>query len=323
MSNLKVLGVSSYAPEGVISNHDLTKIVDTSDEWIKTRTGISNRRIVKAEDGCELAFRASEEALKKANLTADDIDLIIVSSTAPDYHIPTVACKVQGMLGAKNAVAFDINAACSGYVYALKIAKQFAFDCKYKNILIICSEVLSKIVDWNDRNTCVLFGDGACATILQNNSEKENVISVEIFSDGSQWEALTCKSRSINNPLREHVKENNYIDMDGKSIFKFATRIITEGIKDLLDKNNISIDDIKYIVPHQANTRMFEYCAKKLNIDLSKFYINIQEYGNTSSASMGIALNEIIDKGLLNRGDKIILVGFGGGLTWGYALVEY
>jgi 3-oxoacyl-[acyl-carrier-protein] synthase III len=323
MNFVKIIGTGRYTPENIVTNNDIAEFLDTSDEWIRTRTGISERRISKNENVGELGLKASKEALKKAGLDGSELDLIIVATTAPDYYMPNIASRLQKDLGAKKAVGFDITAACSGLIFALKTAKQFMQDDKYENVLIVGTEVLSKIVNWQDRNTCVLFGDGASALVLKRDENKNGVISVDIGSDGEKNEVLTCKARNINNCLNSEGNEIDFIDMNGKEVFKFAVNIIHKSVDKILRENNLTKEDIKYVVPHQANIRIIQFAAKKLGIEMEKFYVNLDRYGNTSSASIGIALDEMVDKNMLQKGDKIVLVGFGGGLSWGAALIEW
>lgn len=317
----KIIGIGSYFPENKISNDDLSKIMDTSDEWIFKRTGIKNRRLTTGENTSDLGAEAAIRAIKDANLTPLDIDLIIVSTTSPDCLSPSTAAIIQKIVGAKNAACFDILAACTGFIYCLKIGSSFIESGAYKNILIIGAEVLSKIMDWEDRNSCVLFGDGAGAVVISS-SEDYGIESVHIGTIGEKNELIYCKSHPLNNPYyKEDLDTFDKISMDGKEVFKFATSIIPQEVNYILGEKGLNIDDIKYIVPHQANVRIIESAAKKLDVSKDKFYINLDEYGNTSSASIPIALDEMDKKGLLNNGDKLIIVGFGGGLTYGAALI--
>lgn len=323
MFEVKILSTGSYAPENIISNTDLSKLVDTSDEWIISRTGIKERRISKGENTSDIAAKASERALQKSGLSPEEIDLIIVATATPDCFVPSTACIVQDRLKAVNATCFDISAACTGFIYAVNIATQFIKSGQSKNALVIGSEVLSKIVDWEDRNTCVLFGDGAGAAVLQR-SDTKGIISEYTGSDGSGGKFLLCDTLSLNNPyFEEALPIQNTLSMNGREVFKFASRIIPHCIDKVLEKSGHSLEDIKYIVPHQANINIIEYAAKKLKLDKSKFYINLDRFGNTSGASIPIALDEMNDNGMLNKGDKIIVVGFGGGLTFGAILIEW
>ena len=319
----KFLSVGAYAPEHIVTNEDLSKIMDTSDEWISTRTGIKERRISKNEDCSDLAFKAGKNALEKSGLTAEDLDLIIVATVSPDMFFPSVGCLVQDKLGAVNATAFDISAACSGFTYGCIIANSMIKTGDYKTALVIGSEVLSKILDWEDRSTAVLFGDGAGAAIITK-SETEGIIAGVTSSNGSKGSALTCGAFDVKSPFSEvdDIKKKN-LEMNGREVFKFATGAMVDNINALLNKTGISLDDVKYIVPHQANVRIIDYVSRKINQPLDKFYMNLERYGNTSSASIPLVLNEMDEKGLLQKGDKIILVGFGAGLTSAALIINW
>lgn len=321
MKEVKVIGFGGYAPKKVVTNDYLSSIVETNDEWIRSRTGIKERRISEGENTSDIAFKAAKEALDRAGISPEEIDLIIVATTSPDYFTPSTACLVQAKLGAVNALSFDIAAACSGFIYGLNIASQFIKTGQCKYALIIGAEVLSKILDWTDRNTCVLFGDGAGAAVLAE-SQIPGIISIYSGSDGSKGQFLECPALPVNNLFAADDKTKSVVTMNGKEIFRFAVKIIPEGVQKVLDSSGIKLEDIKYIVPHQANYRIIETAAKKLGINEDKFYLNLDKYGNTSAASIPLALNEMWEKNLINKGDRVILVGFGGGLTWGAALIE-
>lgn len=323
MQGIEIKGFGSYVPKHVVTNDDLSKIVDTNDEWISTRTGIKERRISQGEDTSVLATSAAENAMKKANISAEDIDLIIVATVSPDCFCPSVSCIVQKNIGAKNAMAFDINAACSGFIFAFQTASSL-LKCNdnFNNALIIGAEVLSKITNWEDRSTCVLFGDGAGAAIISKTDSKK-VLRFFSKSEGEKGEALEIGARNVQNPfIREYLEKYPYIKMDGGAIFRFASLVIVKAVKKLLDEENLSLDDIDYIIPHQANARIIAYAAKKMHVGIDKFYLNLDKFANTSSATIPIALSEMQDKNILKEGMKIIMVGFGGGLTYGSALVE-
>lgn len=321
MKEVKILSFGGYVPERIVTNDDLMNVVETSDEWISRVTGIRERRISEGDNTSDLATKAARIALERANLKPEDIDLIIVATTSPDNFTPASACIVQGNLGAVNAFCFDVNAACSGFLFALNTASQFIKTGQCKTALVIGAEVLSKIVDWTDRNTCVLFGDGAGAVVITD-SETPGILSMQCGSDGSKGSVLTCPAAPLTNMLIKDETTKCYIAMNGKEVFKFAVKVIPDSIEKILKDTNLTLEDIKYIVPHQANIRIIEFAAKKLGLDMDKFYVNLDRFGNTSSASIPIALNEMYEKGLLLKGDKIIAVGFGGGLTWGAALIE-
>ena len=323
MEGIIIKGIGAYTPSKIVTNDDLSKIVETSDEWIRSRTGIKERRISQGEDTSYMGIKASEKAIELANLQREDIDLIVFSTCTPDMFIPSSACIVQKEMGLKNAVAFDLNAACSGFVYGVDVARSLMKTNNYKNALVIGSENLSKVINWEDRKTCVLFADGAAAVVLSK-SESEGIIDSICKSYGDNGEFLSIGGREIKNPFMDKsISKYQYLDMDGSEIFKFATSSVISSIKDILQKNNMTIDDIDYIVPHQANVRIIEYVAKKLKTSMDKFYMNIDTYGNTSSASIPLALNVMYNKGILQKGQNLLLVGFGGGLTYGSCLIKW
>lgn len=307
MYEVQLEAVGSYAPEKVVTNDDLSQIVDTSDEWIHTRTGIRERRI-SDENTSDIAVKAAKDIIQNYKINPEEIDLILVATTSTDKIIPSIACIVQDKIGAHGAACFDINSACSGFIYGMIVAEQFIKTGQSKKALVIGAEVLSKIVDWKDRNTCVLFGDGAGAAVVTR-GEKPGIIKSYMCSDGTKGSSLTCD-------------KNTYVKMNGKEIFKFATLVMEKTVKKLLEDSNLTLDNIKCIIPHQANYRIIEHTAKKLKVDINKFYINLQNYGNTSAASIPIALCEAVKSGRVSKGDKILLVGFGGGLTWGGLILQ-
>jgi 3-oxoacyl-[acyl-carrier-protein] synthase III len=325
MKGVKVVGLGHYCPENIISNKHLENIVDTTDEWIIKRTGIKERRISTGEGTVELAYKAALEALKNSNCSKDDIDLIVVATTSPDKIMPSTACSVQGLLDCKNAAAFDVSAACSGFVYSLIVASSLIKGTDKKRALVIGSEVLSRIVDWTDRGTCILFGDGAGAAVIEISNDEEGIISTCFSSDGNLGEkSLVGGQLELNTPFaKEKKSEKRYIEMKGAEVFKFAVSILPQIVNELLEKANEDIVNIKYIVPHQANLRIIDEAARRLKLDKDKFYVNVDKYGNTSAASIPIALSELFEKGLINRGDKIIVAAFGGGLTWAGALIKF
>lgn len=323
MKSVEIIGTGSYVPERIVTNDELSNIVETSDEWIATRTGIRERRISLGENTSDLAAKAALAALKNAKLDAKDIELIIVATTSPDSYVPSTACIVQELIGAANAVCFDISAACTGFIFALNTAMQYIKTGEYKNAVVIGAEVLSKIMNWEDRNTCVLFGDGAGAAVLR--AGEEGIIKTYMASDGVKGrEFLHCFAAQIKNPfINNSADMDDKITMSGKEVFKFAVRVMASSIENVLEASQNSIDDIDYIVPHQANIRIIEFVAKKLKIDMNKFFINLSKYGNTSGASIPLALDEMNKEGILKKGNKVIFVGFGGGLTWGSVLVKW
>jgi 3-oxoacyl-[acyl-carrier-protein] synthase-3 len=323
MKEVKIASIGSYVPQKIMTNEDLSKIVDTNDEWITSRTGIKERRISEGENTSDLGAKAAMKALEKAGLSPSEIDLIIVSTSSPDSLSPSTAVYIQAKIEAFNAICFDISAACSGFIYALNVASQFIKTGQCKNALVIGAEVLSKVVDWTDRGTCVLFGDGAGAAVLVP-SEEKGIASIFNGADGTKTQYLTLGCVPVKNPLVKLDKhEDLKISMDGGEVFKFASSVMLEAIDKVLKDTGYSLDDIKYIVPHQANYRIIKYAAKKLGAGDEKFFVNLQKYGNTSAASIPIALDEMVESGLLKKGDKIIMVAFGAGFTWSVTLVEW
>ena len=319
-----ISGTGSYVPENKMTNDDMAKLVETSDDWIASRTGIRERRISTGENTSDLAYKAAYRALQKAELEAKDIDLIICATITPDSFMPSVACMVQERLGATRAAAFDLTAACSGLIYGMACATSFIETGMYQNILVIGAETLSKTLDWSDRSTCVLFGDGAGAVVLSASDSGRGISSIHLLSDGSKQDYLCLPALPLRNPLVPEKDElPQSITMKGQEVFKFAVRSITEHIRIVLKKADITENEIKYIITHQANYRIIEQAAKSAKIPIERFYMNLDLYGNTSAASIGIALDEMVQKGMLATGDKLILVGFGGGMTSGAILVEW
>lgn len=323
MFNSEIMCFESYAPANKVPNETLETLVDTTSEWISSRTGILERRISTGENTSDLATQVCNKLLDKSDIDALDIDLIIVATITPDYMTPSTACIVQSNIGADNAVAFDVNAACSGFVYALSVADKFIKSGTYKNAIVLGSETLSKIIDWSDRSTCVLFGDGAGGVIISATTENTGIISEDIHSRGSSWTSLKGGLVPIRSPFVKGSEDlgEYFLQMNGREVFNFATKTVPMSIQKLLDDAKLSIDDIAYIVPHQANSRIIEVVAKKLGTTIDKFYLNLEKYGNTSSASIPIVLAEMSKANLFNKGDKIILTGFGAGLTWASMLV--
>ena len=317
-------GTGSYVPEHKLTNDDMAKLVETSDEWIATRTGIRERRISTGENTSDLAYEASRRALQCAGIEATSIDLIICATITPDSFMPSVACMVQERLGAWRAAAFDVTAACSGLIYGMACAASFIETGMYQNILVIGAETLSKTLDWTDRSTCVLFGDGAGAVVLSASDTGKGIHSIHLLSDGSKQDYLCLPALPLRNPMVQETEMiPQAITMKGQEVFKFAVRSITEHIRTVLEKASVSVDEIKYIVTHQANCRIIEQAAKLAKIPIERFYMNLDLYGNTSAASIGLALDEMVQKGMLQTGDKVVLVGFGGGMTSGAILVEW
>lgn len=317
----RIIGTGSYAPARVVTNDDLAKIVETSDEWISSRTGIRQRRIAEEEGTSDMAAEAARRAIENAGINAEDVDIIIMATSSPDNCFPSGACEVQAMIGAVNAAAFDISAACTGFVFALSTMQAFIQAGIYRTGLVIGADCLSKLTDWSDRSTCVLFGDGAGAAVVQ--AEESGVIHSIMRSDGVKGPVLSCVARTEGNFLNGRTPELGYMYMDGQEVFKFAVKRVPECIRQILEQTQTDIEDIKYFVLHQANYRIFEAMAKRLKQPMEKFPMNIDRYGNTSGASVPIMLDELNRNGRLKAGDKIILSGFGGGLTWGAVLLEW
>ncbi|MCM0760919.1 ketoacyl-ACP synthase III [Sporomusa sphaeroides DSM 2875] len=321
-----ILGTGSYVPEKVITNHDLAKMIDTSDDWIVERTGIRERRVVKeGESTLDLAVKAAEKALQDAGVTAAELNAIIVATVTPDMPFPSVACLVQEKIGARNAAAFDITAVCAGFIYALATGSMFIYTGNYKKVLVIGAETMSAITDWSDRNTAILFGDGAGAVILGKTTPGYGVLSLHLGADGSGSDLLKVPAGGTRLPVSEEIVANrlHFIRMDGNEVFKFAVKVMGEAAKQVLEKANLSTDNIAYLVPHQANLRIIQSAAKRLRLPMDKVVVNVDKYGNTSAASIPIALDEAAKSGKFKNGDIIVMVGFGGGLTWGSGVVRW
>lgn len=320
----KITATGACVPDMVITNDDMAKIVDTSDEWISSRSGIRRRHFSQGENTSDIAAKAAEMIIKKAGIDPLDIELLIVATVSADYTTPSTSCLVQSKIGAKNAVAFDVGAACSGFIFGLSIADKYIKSGIYKNAVVIGAEILSKYLDFEDRGTCVLFGDGAAGVLLQATEERTGILAEEIGSDGAKGMALTGGSSPAGNAFNDierTAKRDLY--MDGRAIFDFATRNVPKSVKKLLDDAQFNADDLDFVLPHQANSRIVEIISRKLKVPMDKFYMNMDEYGNTSSASIPIALNEMTEKGLIKPGDIGVLTGFGAGLTWGSMLVKF
>ena len=308
-------------PEMVVTNDDLSKIMDTSDEWISSRTGIRERRLAREETTASMSVTAAKRALENAGITAQEIDLIIVGTITGDYVTPSTACEVQAALGADKAVPPHINAACSGFMFALHIADAYIKTGVYKTALILGAETLSKIMDWNDRSACVLFGDGAGAAVVR--SDETGLLAYDQGSDGARGTVLTCRSRENNNPFVKNPTEPSYTHMDGQEVYKFAVTTVPASIKKVVGEAGLTIEDIDCFALHQANIRIIQSVAKRLKAPEEKFPTSLDHCGNVSAASVPILLDEINRKGILKPGMKIVLSGFGGGLTWGSAVLEW
>jgi len=325
MKKVGIIGVGEYLPAKVLTNRDLEKMVDTSDEWITTRTGIKERRLVaKGEATSDLAIKAAQMALKDARLKPQDLDLLIVATITPDMQFPSVACLVQNMLSAKKAMCFDISAACAGFVYAIVIAQQFIAAGTCKNALVVGSEILSSITDWQDRNTCVLFGDGAGAAVLAP-VESGGILSGYLGSDGAQADLLFMPAGGSRQPVTHQTIDNHlhYIKMQGNELFKLAVKIMSEAARIALRQAGLECSDVDLVIPHQANVRILTAVAKKLGLPEEKIYLNIEKYGNMSSASTAVALCEAVKERRIKKGDIVLLDAFGSGLVWGACVIKW
>jgi 3-oxoacyl-[acyl-carrier-protein] synthase-3 len=321
-----IVGVGSYVPERILTNAELEKLVDTTDEWITSRTGIKERRIAAPDQyTSDLATAAAQRAMKNAGVTPEQIDLIIVATITPDMPFPATACLVQRKLGARRAAAFDLEAACSGFIYALEIGQQFIMSRTYDTVLVIGAEKLSSITDWQDRNTCVLFGDGAGAAILQNREGAHGLLTAVMGADGENSDLLSMAGGGSRCPATvESVNSRmHYLRMEGKETFKNAVQAMVTAAKEALRRCELDVSSIKCIIPHQANRRIIDAVGDRLGATPEQLFVNLEKYGNTSAASVAIALDEVVSSGRLQRGDLILLVVFGAGLTWGAAVIEW
>lgn len=320
-----IVGVGSYVPDKILTNADLEKMVDTSDEWITTRTGIKERRIADGNTTTsDMAKRAAEEAIKSAKLNVSDIELIIVATITPDMPLPSTACLLQGKLGARNAVCFDISAACAGFIYAIATAEAFIKSGLYKNALVIGSEKLSVVTDWKDRNTCVLFGDGAGAAVLAP-VKKGGILSTYLGSDGTQADLLKIPAGGSKMPASKDTVEErlHFVKMSGTELFKQAVKIMADAGNKAASMLNYGCDDVDWVIPHQANIRILNAVANRMKLASEKIYLNIEKYGNMSSASTAVALAGAVKEGKIKKGDVIVLDAFGAGLVWGAIVIEW
>lgn len=318
----RIIGTGSCLPKTVVTNDDLSELMDTSDEWISSRTGIRKRHLVKEETTASMSIEAARRAMDNAGVTAKEIDLIILGTVSADFVTPACACEVQAAIGAKNAVAFDINAACAGFMFALNIANAYIQAGLYRTALILGAETLSKIVDWEDRSTCVLFGDGAGAAVVRGD-EKYGLLAFDQGSDGTKAEVLACPGRTNNNPLIHTEQKTQYVHMDGQEVYKFAVTTVPASLQKTIEAAGLVPEDIDYFALHQANIRIIQSVSKRLHIAEDKFPISLDHCGNISAASVPILLDEMNRGGLLKSGMKVALSGFGGGLTWASAVVEW
>ncbi len=320
-----VIGTGVCLPERVLTNFDLEKMVNTSDEWITTRTGIHTRRIAgKGEENYRLAVRAGQVALKQAGISAHELSLVIVATFTPHMIMPSCACFVQAEIGADQAFAYDLNAACSGFLYGLDLADAYISRQPDMKILLIGSETLSARVNWEDRNTCILFGDGAGACVLTGGREGQGVVDANLRSDGSLWNLLYMHGPESQNPaLVSDDNGGSFIRMAGRDVFRYAVKAMEEAVTTLLERNGVTIDDVCLLIPHQANIRILNKLMDRLTVPREKVYINVDKYGNTSAASIPIALDEASSLGMLRRGDLVLFCSFGGGFTWGSMLMNW
>ena len=325
-----ICGTGACVPDRILDNNEIAQFVDTSDQWIQERTGVIRRRIAQTETTASMAAEAGRQALEEAGIRPEEIDMILAATATPDHIFPCAACEIQERLQAVNAVCFDPNAACSGFLFAYQSAQAYITSGMYRTILVVGSESLSRIVNWEDRGTCILFGDGSGAAVLRA-KEGRNWIPAA-HSDGKGGPALLCPGPNVsgnggNLPGSDSAEDSGLertgITMDGKAVFQFAVRKVPEVIREVLDANGLSADDIDWFILHQANRRIVESVAKRLKTDIERFPMNLQEYGNTSSASIPILLNEMNRKGLLKKGQKLVMAGFGAGLSWGAAVLEW
>ena len=314
--NAHIIGTGSFLPEKVVTNFDLAERMETNDEWIVSRTGIRQRHIAVEESTAGMAAEAARRALSCAGMTAGELEMILLATVSPDHIVPSAACEVQAMLGAVNAVAIELNAACSGFVFALNTAQAYIRAGIYSRILVIGVGTLSKLVDWTDRSTCILFGDGAGAAVVTA-SENRGIQDFIQFSDGAKGEALLCDAKPLRNLFAHQEPAQEFVKMDGQEVFKFAVRRVSESIDQLLERNGLTAGDIGCYVLHQANARIIASVIKHLKADADKFPMNVERCGNTSGASVPLLLDELSRSGRLREGDRVIMSGFGGGLTWG------
>jgi len=323
---VKIKGLGVYVPEKLLTNQDLEKMVDTSDEWIKTRTGISERKIAADDQATsDLAYLAAKQALENSNTKPEEIQLIILASATFDYYFPATASIVQNKLGAHNAGAFDMEIGCSGFMYAVSVGAQFVSNGVYDKVLVIGADTLSRFTNWKDRNTCVLFGDGAGAVVLEPAEKGKGLLAFELGSKGSGGDLLKLPAGGSRLPASHETIEQDlhFIHMAGNEVFKFAATIMNESSKRVLEKANIKVEDVSLFVPHQANIRIIKMAAERLGISMDKVFVNVDKYGNTSCASIPIALYEAQKKGLIKENDIIVLVGFGAGLSWASCVVKW
>ncbi len=317
----QIVGTGMYRPEKVMSNEDLSKLVDTSDEWIKERTGIERRHIIENDTTVSMAAKASKIAIENAKILPEKLDMILFATFSSNVILPSAACEVQKEIGAHNAVCFDLNAACSGFVFAYNTAQAYIASGVCKHVLVIGAESLSNLLDWTDRGTCILFGDGAGAVVLSE--DKDAKFQTVMYSNGEKGDALTCESRHQKGWEEEESRIKAFLKMDGRGVFQFAVKEVPKSIEELLKKSEIEKEAVDYFILHQANKRIIESVAKRLSVDIGKFPMNLMEYGNTSSASIPILIHEMQEMGQLKKGQNIVMAGFGAGLSWGATYLKW
>jgi 3-oxoacyl-[acyl-carrier-protein] synthase-3 len=326
MYRTKIIATGSYVPERVLTNFELEKMVDTSDDWIRSRTGIKERRIsAESEATSDLGAAAANEAIKKAGMKPEQIDLILVATITPDMFFPSTACFIQDKIGAKNSAGFDIVAACSGFIYGLSIADSYIRTGAFKNILLVGAETLTKVTDWKDRNTCVLFGDAAGAVLLRGEQGESGILSTHLYSDGSFWGLLNLPGGGSRNPTSANTIRQglHFIKMNGNETFKVAVRSSEQACRDALSRNGLDASQIDLFIPHQANYRIIQAVASRLAFPLEKVYLNLEAYGNTSAASIPLALDQAVASERVKTNDLILLSSFGGGMTWASAVIRW
>ncbi len=320
-----ITGWGAYAPPRVVTNDDLSHIVPTNDQWIRERTGIAERRVADERDHTStMGIKAGARALEQAALDPHRLQLIVVATSTPDYLMPATACLVQDGLGATRAAAFDLNTACSGFVYALSVAGSMIQAGAYENALVVGAESMSRVMDWTDRTTCVLFGDGAGAVVLQASDAEGGLLGFSLGADGSGGDLLTVGMGTRNPPTVENLANGtSFMRMNGQEVFRFATRVVSQSTRDVMTAANLTVADIDLLIPHQANVRILQTAAKQLGLSMDRVFWNLDRYGNTSAASVPLALVDAIEQGRVQTGDRVVMVGFGGGLTWGACLLQW
>ena len=318
--NFKIIGTGSYVPDNVVTNDDMAKIVETSDEWISKRVGIKERRVSINDTTLDMGEKAARAAVENAGISSNEIDLIVAATISSDTASPSLACMIQNRLEVGDCVAFDVSAACSGFLFAVETAMGYIERKRAKKVLVVCAERMSKLLDWSDRSTCVIFGDGAAAVVLE--TSEEGYYDSVIHAKGGN-DVINIPAKDGCSPFYKVEQEHPYLYMNGQATFKFAVNSITHDIKELFEKTGLTKDDIDFVVPHQANKRIIDFAQPKTGIDIDKWYVNIERFGNVSGASIPIALDEMNRKGMLKRGDKVLLAAFGGGLSSGATVFEW